>query len=79
MDAELILRVPLEEEAHDDKLAWHGELLGVFLVRSSYKLLQSEIDTLPLNNLQTEARNYYKKLWSLNLPTKVKNFHMVIL
>ncbi|KAA3466908.1 reverse transcriptase [Gossypium australe] len=55
--AELILRIPLAMEPHEDLLAWNGEPPGEFLVRSSYKLLQSfDPTTYALQNIY---RNFY--------------------
>lgn len=51
-------------------MAWSGESSGVFSVRSSYKLLQR--DTTSPINLQTSAQYFYKRLWLLYLPAKVK-------
>ncbi|KAA3481347.1 reverse transcriptase [Gossypium australe] len=60
------------EEPHEDFLAWSGEPSGVFSVRSSYKLLQSWDPTAyALHNIY---RDFYKKLWKIEIPTKVKNF-----
>ncbi|KAA3482264.1 reverse transcriptase [Gossypium australe] len=67
-----ILRIPLSKEAHDDILAWSGAPSGELIVRSAYKLLHgSEIDPSAYA-LQTDYRNFYKKLWVLNLPSKIK-------
>ncbi|KAA3486780.1 reverse transcriptase [Gossypium australe] len=66
-----ILCIPLAKEPHDDILAW-SESLGEFTVRSAYKLLQGiEIDPRAYV-LQTDYRKFYKKLWLLNLPSKIK-------
>lgn len=71
-EADLILRIPLEEEVHEDEMAWSGEPSGVFFVRSAYKLLQPSFPTATLNNLQTSNRNLYRKLWNLDLTEKIK-------
>ncbi|KAA3466275.1 Ribonuclease H-like superfamily protein [Gossypium australe] len=69
---EKILRIPLATEANDDVVAWCGEHSGEFSVRSAYKLLQShEVDPTAYV-LQNAYKNFYKKLWSLNLPSKIK-------
>ncbi|MBA0880329.1 hypothetical protein Goshw_001945 [Gossypium schwendimanii] len=70
--ADRILRIPLAAEPHDDLQAWNGEPSGEYTVRSAYKLLQS-LDVDPrAYELQTEYRGLYKKLWLLNLPSKIK-------
>ncbi|KAA3467328.1 reverse transcriptase [Gossypium australe] len=67
-----ILRIPLTKEAHDDILAWSGEPSGEFMVRSAYKLLHGIETDLGAYTLQTDYRKFYKKLWLLNLPSKIK-------
>ncbi|KAG8483631.1 hypothetical protein CXB51_022417 [Gossypium anomalum] len=69
-EAERILRIPLAREPHDDFMVWSGEPLGEFSVRGAYKLLQ--ISDPRAYALQTIYRDFYKKLWLLNLPTKIK-------
>ncbi|KAA3489772.1 reverse transcriptase [Gossypium australe] len=70
--AELILRIPLSIEPHEDSLAWSGEPTAVFSARSSYKLLQSLDPTAyALHNIY---RDFYKKLWRTEIPTKIKIF-----
>lgn len=70
--AEKILRIPLAEEPHDDFWAWSGEPSGEYTVRSAYKLLQSMKEDPRTYALQTDYREFYKKLWLLNLPSKIK-------
>ncbi|KAA3468559.1 reverse transcriptase [Gossypium australe] len=70
--AELILRIPLATVPHEDFLAWSGEPSGVFSVRSSYKLLQSGDPTAYA--LHNNYRDFYKKIWQVDVPTKVKIF-----
>ncbi|XP_040965868.1 uncharacterized protein [Gossypium hirsutum] len=50
---------------------WRGEATRVFTVRSAYKLLQES--TTDLNDyLQTHTNNFFRKLWNLDMPTKIK-------
>ncbi|KAA3460897.1 reverse transcriptase [Gossypium australe] len=70
--AELILRIPLAMEPHEDLLVWNGELSGEFSVRSSYKLLQNFDPTAYA--LQNIYRDFYSKLWRIDIPTKIKIF-----
>ncbi|KAK5842442.1 hypothetical protein PVK06_004798 [Gossypium arboreum] len=71
-DAEIILRIPLARTPHDDFLIWGSESSSEFSVRSAYKLLQSSDENPRAYALQTIYRNFYKKLWTLHLPTKIK-------
>ncbi|XP_040960226.1 uncharacterized protein [Gossypium hirsutum] len=69
--ARKILQTPLAEFEHEDFQVWKGELSGEFSVRSAYKLLQ-DANQIPNDYLlQTELKEFYKKLWSLQLPSKI--------
>ncbi|KAA3470487.1 reverse transcriptase [Gossypium australe] len=69
-EADKILRIPLAKYPHDDLLAWRGEPTGVFSVKSSYKLLQSfDPNTYAI---QLSYIDFYKKMWCIDLPTKLK-------
>ncbi|KAA3481221.1 reverse transcriptase [Gossypium australe] len=72
VDTARILRISLASSPHEDLLAWGGEASGEFSVRSAYKLLQNTDDNPRAYALQTSYRKLYKKLWLLNLPTKIK-------
>ncbi|MBA0576416.1 hypothetical protein Golob_023876 [Gossypium lobatum] len=52
------MHIPLAKAPHDDFLAWSGELLGEYSVRSAYKLLQRSDDP-SVNALQTDYSNYF--------------------
>lgn len=70
--AERILCIPLAKEPHKDFPAWRGESSGEFTVRSACKLLQGNENNPRAYALQTETRNFYKNIWLLNLPSKIK-------
>ncbi|KAA3472829.1 reverse transcriptase [Gossypium australe] len=70
--ADLILRIPLAMEPHEDFLVWSGEPSGVFSVRSSYKLLQNWDPTAYA--LHNNYRVFYRKLWRVDIPNKIKMF-----
>ncbi|MBA0730434.1 hypothetical protein Golax_025760, partial [Gossypium laxum] len=56
---------------HEDIQLWRGEATGIFSVRSAYKLLQeSTVD--PNDYLQADSKNFYRKLWNLHMPSKIK-------
>ncbi|KAK5846323.1 hypothetical protein PVK06_002606 [Gossypium arboreum] len=53
-----------------DLLAWeHSE---EFTVRSAYKMLQNQIPTTYPIDLHTTTQPFYKQLWELQLPNKIK-------
>ncbi|KAA3465295.1 reverse transcriptase [Gossypium australe] len=69
--ARIILQIPLSESDHEDFQVWRGEPTGEYSVRSAYKLLQNaNLD--PSNYLlQTEIKEFFGKLWNLQLPSKI--------
>ena len=62
----------MAEMEYEDLQVWRGEPTREFSVRSAYKLLQET--TLDPNELflHTETINFYRKLWSLQIPSKIK-------
>ncbi|MBA0752548.1 hypothetical protein Gogos_001374, partial [Gossypium gossypioides] len=63
--------IPLSKSSQEDIQVWRWEVTGVFTVRSAYKLLQES--TTDLNDyLQTHTNNFFRKLWNLDLPSKIK-------
>ncbi|KAA3460000.1 reverse transcriptase [Gossypium australe] len=69
-EVDKILRIPLAQSPHDDFLVWRGEPTEVFSVKSTYKLLQS-LDPIAYA-VHFSYFDFYKKLWSTELPTKIK-------
>ncbi|KAA3456039.1 reverse transcriptase [Gossypium australe] len=69
--AEKVLQIPLAKNPGADIQIWRGELSGDFSVRSAYKILQNaRMDPNDLL-LQTDTKFFYKKLWNLQLPSKL--------
>ncbi|KAH1063333.1 hypothetical protein J1N35_028320 [Gossypium stocksii] len=68
--ARKIMQLPLANSKHEDFQVWRGEQSGIFFVRSAYKLLQ-EAKLNPII-IQTETKTFYKKLWNLQVPPKLK-------
>ncbi|KAA3481359.1 reverse transcriptase [Gossypium australe] len=62
-EADKILRIPLAKYPHDDLLAWRGEPMEVFSVKSSYPNAYA---------IQLSYFDFYKKMWCIDLPTKLK-------
>ncbi|KAG8478280.1 hypothetical protein CXB51_028100 [Gossypium anomalum] len=65
-----IFSIQLVKEPHADILMWSGEPSGEYSVRSAYKILQ--ISNPRAYALQTGYKDFYKKLWLLDVPTKIK-------
>lgn len=67
-----ILQIPLVQEACPDILAWRNEPSREFSVRSSYKLLQTTTGGSNAYAIHQETSLFYKALWQLNIPPKIK-------
>ncbi|KAH1098996.1 hypothetical protein J1N35_015917 [Gossypium stocksii] len=69
--ARKILQIPLAEAEHEDFRVWKEEPSRVFSVRSAYKLLQCASMDSTSYLLRTEIEAFFKKLWDIQLPTKI--------
>lgn len=70
--AEKILSIPLSETPHEDFQVWRAEASGDYTVRSAYKLLQGNADNPSAYAIQEDYKSFYKKLWLLDIPYKIK-------
>lgn len=68
-DANLILAIPLRSDMRDSWY-WKGEKLGHYSVKSAYGMLQKEKNA---NNNAPDNSGFWRKLWNLKVPAKVKN------
>lgn len=68
-DAELTLSIPLGEN-QSDNWYWRHEKMGHYSVKSAYILLQ-ESKTIVSTG---DNSGFWRKLWQLKIPSKVKNF-----
>ena len=75
-EAELIKSIPLSSRLSDDTLVWAATSNGLFFVRSAYRLAMEE--SQPSNSgTSSDAsmnRRFWKKLWKLQVPNKVRHF-----
>ncbi|KAH1131616.1 hypothetical protein J1N35_002994 [Gossypium stocksii] len=55
-------------DQQEDHIIWCGEPTGEYTVRSGHKLLLQEGQT----QTQSNYSHFYKRLWSLDLPPKIK-------
>lgn len=72
VDATKILQVLLAMVPQEDVMVWRGKFSGVFSVKSTYKIIQIGPHTPILDEIQNASRLFYRQLWSLNLPSKIK-------
>ncbi|KAA3474993.1 reverse transcriptase [Gossypium australe] len=66
--AEKILSIPLSRNLHEDFVIWQEEPTGEFSVRSGHRLL-SQIGQI---QIQDNFKKFYKRLWNVDLPAKIK-------
>ncbi|MBA0553786.1 hypothetical protein Golob_012935, partial [Gossypium lobatum] len=59
-------------------LIWRGEPSRDFSMWSAYKPLQDVNPTPTLNELQTKAKDFYKKLWSAVLMSRILTTSFVV-
>ncbi|KAA3455882.1 reverse transcriptase [Gossypium australe] len=67
-DAEKILCIPLSRFPHEDFVIWCEEPTGEFSVRSGHRLLAQNGQT----QIQDNFIKFYRRLWGLDLPAKIK-------
>ncbi|KAL5758152.1 hypothetical protein ACOSP7_020763 [Xanthoceras sorbifolium] len=70
-DAEYILSIP--PSSHEDALCWHFDKLGKFSVKSAYWLASQNPD-LARSSSPAPLASWWRSLWLLNLPAKVRLF-----
>ncbi|KAM5583082.1 hypothetical protein ABKV19_003144, partial [Rosa sericea] len=75
-DVEVISSIPLSTRCPEDKLIWHYDSKGVFLVSSAYVVAR---DSLVLPVMATSSfsphqliDSFWKKFWKCKVPAKVK-------
>ena len=70
-NADAIKSIPLSSSPQQDTLMWPFTPMGQYFVKSGYRFLQeSEVsDQVPVTNF-----GFWRDLWSLEVPSKVKNF-----
>ena len=69
-DRQLIMQIPLSLRRNDDQWCWVREDKGIYTVKSGYRALSFS----PLADSPALTTVNLMKIWSLNLPPKVKNF-----
>ncbi|KAL5741976.1 hypothetical protein ACOSP7_028708 [Xanthoceras sorbifolium] len=72
-EAEIILSIQLSSVSCQDSLLWHYDKRGEFTVRSAYKLA-AEAFGKNIGSSSAGPDPWWKALWSLHIPSKVKFF-----
>ena len=74
-EANAVLSIPLSNGRPKDTLIWQKSKNGVYTTKSAYCLLaDSEALKQPRQSNPTANNGLWKKLWSLDIPNKVKHF-----
>lgn len=82
MDAEEILKLRPGVHLQEDVTAWAHEKHGTYSVRSAYKLLkskQSQMELVRENSVNSSEGRWWKALWKLDIPPKIRIFWWRIL
>lgn len=71
-DWEYIKGIPINRNL-EDKLIWHYDKLGIYSVKSEYKLyINNKISNA--SSSSSPLSRIWKNLWKLRVPSKVKHF-----
>ena len=74
-EAPLILSMALSSRAPNDLLVWGGERSGKYSVRSAYRMLAAaDLDNQPGSSTTEHWRMFWKRIWSVRVPFKIRNF-----
>lgn len=73
VDAEQITRIPLPRQPNPDQVVWHYDKKGEYSVKSGYQLAL-KMKTPDMASCSEEKQNFWKAIWYLQIPEKVKIF-----
>ena len=75
-EANEILKIPLSHNLPEDSLIWLGNKKGSFMVKSVYYVAKKLVETGAAGESSSnhQAAPFWKKIWLLNVPSKVKIF-----
>uniref|UniRef100_A0A2N9EDK8 Reverse transcriptase zinc-binding domain-containing protein n=1 Tax=Fagus sylvatica TaxID=28930 RepID=A0A2N9EDK8_FAGSY len=75
-EAKVICNIPLPPSRKGDRLFWNESNSGLFTVKSAYYLQRNRelVDVVGECSQMDRERNFWKFLWSLSLPPKIKAF-----
>ena len=74
-EADMIKKIPLSHTNQVDTLTWPFTPTGDYTVKSGYTFLQQEYQSSqPGQSDPKYLKSLWKSIWSLQVPSKVKNF-----
>ena len=70
------MSLPLSYRSTTDKLIWQSKTQGTYTTKSAYKpFMDNEASTRPSTlNPTVLSGGFWKKIWGLKVPNKVKHF-----
>ena len=75
LDAKKIISLPLCITPQTDSFVWTAEKNGSYSMKSGYKILCEDQQTgEAVSDLTETQRNFWKGIWKLKLPNKIKHF-----
>ena len=74
-EAAIIYGIPLSTKLPSDRIIWGLTPSGTFTTKSAYKLLVSYASTnLAGSSSSVQQRKFWRDLWLLRIPNKIKHF-----
>ena len=74
-EAEAVLSIPLSTRSTEDTHFWQGTKNGTYSTKSAYRFLAEELGALKPGPSNTQAhKHFWQKLWTLDVPNKVRHF-----
>ena len=73
-EAKTILNIPISYNLFEDKIIWAGNKKGVFTVKSAYYVALNMVDSSEggESSCRDPRERLWKKVWHLNIPSKIK-------
>ena len=73
-EAAIIKSIPLSRFPTEDKVFWPWTQTGKYNCKSGYRFLQHEDDVSGATEALAEDRIFWRSIWDLRVPNKIKNF-----
>ncbi|KAK8497416.1 hypothetical protein V6N13_000206 [Hibiscus sabdariffa] len=70
-----ICSIPLSKAGLSDEIFWRPDGLGVYTVKSGYRLIRGDLSSSTSTNSSSHSMimsRFYNEMWAVNLPSKIK-------